>query len=1001
MHLRCAIFILLLALAWPCRAQESPEVIQRKLAGLRDLRKRIAERLDSLQQRLWFDRLGFASQIGDNNAVEAALQHFDREFSGLSSMMLEALDRGEALEQAGVDVSGLGSFPRWARREKRPNYDLIEWSQGEGRQWLEEERRKTRVAILRLELQKGVHSQVLREGETLLAQLGSPLSAEPRTWNQLLDCLAAASLETGQPARAAAYIDKMTDEDPSFDWYNGARQLSLDVERNPNLSDQQFLRSFEAQWPRLRRSAEESGDVAQAAGNLIWLSARMARRGSRGTLESVQQRAMTDLEKLGLAHWNRPVLEVDVLFEEEYLNRSWDASLFFAMLDARLRLAGEAREAGDYRRAREQLVEVKAFFPSMEQKAKELEPLARQLFAGSEVVPDMRRGYFSSIPAHYYEELGRLTEAEEDAADPVKVKGYLDQALALYERSGHSEGAILGLMPHYALVAHRAGGPAPASLAMVEKTLKTSRERGLRRIAIQAQLARGELQARAGERSAAIADLQAGLAMLEEFVTELGGDAPAAVSQKEQARPSYELLARLQADSGQTQEAFAVLDRMQQVAFSGNVLASGAEDPRVAEALEQVRESQLRLRSLEHEGEALRTSVPESIRQQALEPHETMIEEARKDFYAQVSELSRLDSGAYDRLAIRPGNLLEVQRSIPANTLVAQYLPTETELYLFVADQDTMKTVRFPVTRAQLSKLTRDFRRAILSPPDQEEATREFQTTAFELYRCLIEPLEKDLEGKQVLAVIPTGDLLYIPFGALARPRAGGGLEYLLERLQTVSLVKSKDLDRLDYPVAGKSDGQVVAFGDPDGTLAAALSEVQAIRNLFPDAVVFVEGQATKAALSSVRAEDVSYVHFATHGVLDTRDPGSNHLVMAGGEAGRLTVNEIAALRLGHNVRLVTLSACQTALGDANPRSELLQSMADAFGRAGSPSVVASLWKVADDSTRELMEEFYRGLKSGQPRSLALQRAALKLVGQERYRHPFYWAPFVLLGDWR
>ena len=101
------------------------------------------------------------------------------------------------------------------------------------------------------------------------------------------------------------------------------------------------------------------------------------------------------------------------------------------------------------------------------------------------------------------------------------------------------------------------------------------------------------------------------------------------------------------------------------------------------------------------------------------------------------------------------------------------------------------------------------------------------------------------------------------------------------------------------------------------------------------------------------------------------------------------------------NVDLVTLSACETALGERNPDGGEITTLAEAFSSAGASSVLASLWSVADASTEELMVEFYRQLAAGQSKAAAFQSAEIKVMKDPRYHHPFYWAPFILMGDWR
>ena len=100
-------------------------------------------------------------------------------------------------------------------------------------------------------------------------------------------------------------------------------------------------------------------------------------------------------------------------------------------------------------------------------------------------------------------------------------------------------------------------------------------------------------------------------------------------------------------------------------------------------------------------------------------------------------------------------------------------------------------------------------------------------------------------------------------------------------------------------------------------------------------------------------------------------------------------------------VDLVTLSACRTALGQGKPDGSEITSLAESFSSAGTPSVLASLWSVEDESTRQLMEVFYKALAKGHGKAAALREAQLTLLNAPSTSHPYYWAPFLLLGDWR
>ena len=149
--------------------------------------------------------------------------------------------------------------------------------------------------------------------------------------------------------------------------------------------------------------------------------------------------------------------------------------------------------------------------------------------------------------------------------------------------------------------------------------------------------------------------------------------------------------------------------------------------------------------------------------------------------------------------------------------------------------------------------------------------------------------------------------------------------------------------------------------------------------------------------------EGYNTLHFATHGNLDYTNFENSWLTLAenptAGEDGRLTLEEIWGISNLANCRLVTLSACNTAVSD-----ELVEGWpinpANAFLQVGVPRVVATLWQVDDEATAILMKEFYTNLKDHGAAD-ALKLARVKLASQEEYAYPYYWAPFVLLGDWR
>jgi CHAT domain-containing protein len=170
---------------------------------------------------------------------------------------------------------------------------------------------------------------------------------------------------------------------------------------------------------------------------------------------------------------------------------------------------------------------------------------------------------------------------------------------------------------------------------------------------------------------------------------------------------------------------------------------------------------------------------------------------------------------------------------------------------------------------------------------------------------------------------------------------------------------------------------------------------------LFSSSNVYTGKDATVSRVTTTGAS-AAYLHFATHGFINSLEPKESYLLLAG-TPDRLTVKDLVEdnYKLSFTgTRVVTLSACETNIGGYDP-SAVYSSLSRAFSKAGAPTVVASLWSVNDVSTRETMTEFYKQLANGQTKGEALRRAQLATMRDPRFAHPYYWAPFIILGDWR
>ncbi len=309
---------------------------------------------------------------------------------------------------------------------------------------------------------------------------------------------------------------------------------------------------------------------------------------------------------------------------------------------------------------------------------------------------------------------------------------------------------------------------------------------------------------------------------------------------------------------------------------------------------------------------------------------------------------------------------------------------------------------------------------------------------AAELYDLLLAPLTPAITGARRLTIAPDGPLHRLPFAVLRHDD-----RYLVEA-QSLRITPSATALVLNdaSPVSGHG---ALAFGDPlygDGKsetdaggasatgsrrtrplrpLPATRTEVEAIRQALPPPVEVVVG----AAATEERAKaigDRRYVHFASHAIIDERSPLDSALALAGpkpgqgGENGLLYAWEVLE-QLRIDASLVTLSACETALGEENAAAGIL-GFVWAFRTAGARSVVASLWPVEDQSTGALMASFYRALAAGRDKDEALRQAQLAELRNPRpiasdaergiggltasprgvESHPFYWAAFQLYG---
>jgi len=403
-----------------------------------------------------------------------------------------------------------------------------------------------------------------------------------------------------------------------------------------------------------------------------------------------------------------------------------------------------------------------------------------------------------------------------------------------------------------------------------------------------------------------------------------------------------------------------------------------------------------------------------------------------------------------------------IQALLDPDTVLLAFAVGESRSWLWAVTPEAVTGHELPprreieaAARALVGALTARGRVEALAPGgsatgiDRAPAPRE---AAEVLGRILLSPVAAPLDGdwrEKRLVVVASGALEYVPFAVLTPPGgasvAGAGPPRpgpLIERHEIVRLPSASLIEVLRREAASRPRARraVAVLADPvfdredprvrrrgTGTPPAALStsadapatragftrlpfsrmEAEAIASTARGRGVLeaLGFDASRRTATSARMADYRILHFATHGVLSTEHPELSGVVLSlldrGGatQDGFLRMAEIYGLRL--SAELVVLSGCQTALGK-ELRGEGLVGLTRGFMYAGASRVVASLWEVDDLATAELMRRFYRAMfHDGLRPAAALRAAQLELRRKKRWASPFYWAPFVLQGEWR
>jgi len=346
---------------------------------------------------------------------------------------------------------------------------------------------------------------------------------------------------------------------------------------------------------------------------------------------------------------------------------------------------------------------------------------------------------------------------------------------------------------------------------------------------------------------------------------------------------------------------------------------------------------------------------------------------------------------------INPKDFFRDKQLIPENTLVAEYLVSDSAVYIFLVRKDTIISKTIPANKSTIETSVDKYVQ-LLSKNSKIDYVLKLSS---ELYNYLILPIEDLIKPGENLAIVPTGKLLKLPFQSLVKSGKDKNQPVYLIEKNPVYYINSL---RMFYTPNNKVGGdyKVMAFGNPDNSLPFAEEEVNELKTINPNSEIYVKDAATETKAKTI-PPGFDVIHFATHGVLDFNKFQNSYILLAPDkekkEDGKLTMAEIIGITNLRNLSMVTLSACNTAVSTQKIKG-WINNPAQSFIDIGVKSVVATLWSVDDKATSMLMKEFYTNLKT-KTKSDAIRDAQITLIKSKEFKHPYYWAPFVLIGDYR
>ena len=383
----------------------------------------------------------------------------------------------------------------------------------------------------------------------------------------------------------------------------------------------------------------------------------------------------------------------------------------------------------------------------------------------------------------------------------------------------------------------------------------------------------------------------------------------------------------------------------------------------------------------------------------------------------------------------KPRELQQVLRELGHGAVVIQYLITDDKLRIILTTTEAQHARDVDISSKELNHKIMEYREIMHNP------RRPYLSQAQELYKIILAPIDEDLKqaGAKTLMLSLDGSLRYLPVAALH-----DGEHYVAERYMLAIYTSAAGLDIKEKPTGrwlagGLGLSRAVRNLDPLPNVPAELESIVRRDASDPDGVlpgvIYLDEAFSREALESVLADEYHVVHIASHFELKPGTKYNSYLVLGDGSPLTLAKIKDDGYDFG-GIELLTLSACNTAVGATGENGREIESFGTLAQDQGAKGVLATLWKVSDQSTCILMKNFYK-LHAEHPdmtKAEALQYAQLQFIrGQvgvrnlndktrgmnvsaiesktegekvsltpdlNSYSHPFYWAPFILMGNW-